>query len=125
VEDGNSSFATDLIKKMLPEERASYSQMFYWSMRHLEPTQHYAWAKLNIAGEFTVTEVFTNKTGVRCKRFTETLKVHEIKQTLNGLACEQKNGAWCKLHRNATPACGLGQEPSGWRDFKRSVGNMF
>lgn len=118
-EDGNSTFATDMIKKMREDERITYSQHFYWAMNQGAKGQKYTWNQHNIAGEITITDSFTNKTGTACKRFNEVLKVHEVRQTLSGLACARGDGSWCKLRRNATPACGLGQEPS----FFDSIGN--
>lgn len=125
-EDGNSVFATDMIKKMRDDERVVYSQHFYWAMNQGSVAgQKYAWNQHNIAGEITIGEVFKNKAGIPCKRFTEMLKVHEIRQTLEGLACARPDGSWCKLRRDATPACGLGREPGFFDGISSKINNIF
>lgn len=124
-EDGNSSFSTDLIKKMREDERVVYSQHFYWALNQGATGQKYTWNQHNIAGEITIAEVFTNKTGSTCKRFNEVLKVHEIRQTSSGLACARGDGSWCKLHRSATPACGLGREAGFFDGISSKINRMF
>jgi surface antigen len=124
-EDGNSVFATDLIAKMSEEERIRYSQHFYWALNQGNAGQKYTWNHHNIAGEITIEKVFKNKTGAACKHFSEVLKVHEIRQTLLGLACARGDGSWCKLRRNATPACGLGKERGMFDGLTRSLNNIF
>lgn len=116
-EDGNSRFATDLIKKMQDHEKNAYSQHFYWAMNKADPGQTHQWKEHNIEGDITVTEAFTNKSGTICKRFSENLKVHEIRQQIDGIACAKTGGSWCKLRKDATPACGLGKRPSFWGDI--------
>lgn len=114
-EDGNSRFATDMIQKMTEQERALYSKHFYWALGQGNPGQHYEWQEHNIAGNITITGVFQNKSGKTCKRFDEVLKVHEIRQTLSGLACAKADGSWCKLRPDSTPVCGLSGN-AGWLD---------
>jgi surface antigen len=125
IEDGNSSFSTDLLQQMTEPERISYSQNFYWAMDHIATGQTHIWANQNIAGKFNVTETFKNKRGQTCKRIKETLKVHSIQQTLDALACQRAQGGWCKLRPNATPGCGLGRASSTLNDISRSFNNLF
>ncbi len=124
-EDGNSTFATDMIKKMREDERVVYSQHFYWGLNHGAAGQKYTWNQHNIAGEITIKEVFKNKRGAECKRFYEVLKVHEIRQTQVGLACARGDGSWCKLRRDATPACGLGREPGFLDGISSKINRWF
>ncbi len=113
-EDGNSAFSADLLKKMEEFELSYYSQIFFWTMQNAKVNQTHRWSKDNIAGEITVTHAFRNKRDVACKKFNETLKVHEIQQTLNGIACAKPDGTWCKLKHDATPACNLSAPQSFW-----------
>lgn len=124
-ENGNSVFATDMIAKMTNEERAHYSQKFYWVLNNGSVHQKYTWNKHNIAGTITITHAFTNKTGTMCKRFTEVLKVHEMQQNLMGLACAKPDGSWCKLKPTSTPACGLGKERGMFDGLTNSLGDLF
>jgi len=125
IEDGNSSFSTDLMQLMDSFERIHYSQNFYSAMDTLNAKQERTWVHKNIAGKFTITETFQNKRKQTCKRFKEVLKVHEIQQTLDAMACQRDQGGWCKLRPSSTPGCGLGQAPSTLRDIGRSVNNLF
>jgi surface antigen len=122
VENGNSSFAKDLLKMMSDNERAYYSQIFYWTMNNASAGKPVHWNNLNSYGTVTPQAIFLNNKGEACRRFTEVLKVKDIKQNIKGIACQRGGGAWCKLGPNATPGCGLGQVPSLWKDIKRSVG---
>jgi surface antigen len=122
TENGNSSFASDLLKMMTDDERAYYSQIFYWIMNNTPGGRSVKWENANTYGTITTEAIFLNSRGHACRKFTETLKVHDVKQTLKGVACQRGGGAWCKLGPNATPACGLGQVPSFWNSIKRSLG---
>lgn len=122
VEDGNSSFAQDLIKLMTDGERAYYSQIFYWVMNNASAGKPTNWENVNTHGSITPQAIFLNSKGRACRKFTETLKVKTIKQNIRGLACQRGGGAWCKLAPNSTPSCGLGQEPSFLRNLGRSIG---
>jgi surface antigen len=122
VENGNSSFAKDLLKMMSANERAYYSNIFYWTMNNASAGKTIHWNNLNTFGAITPQAIFLNNKGHACRKFTETLKVKDIKQNIKGIACQRGGGAWCKLGPNATPSCGLGQMPSLWNDIKRSVG---
>lgn len=120
-EDGNSAFAADLYTMMNDEQRAYYSQFFFWAMTNLQDGQTHPWANGNTNGSFTLTSTFRNSSGTTCRRFHETLKVRSIEQNLDGIGCIKSNGSWCKLKANATPACGLG----GNRGFWDSLKDMF
>lgn len=121
-ENGNSSFATDLMKLMNDNERSYYSQIFYWTMNNAAAGKTIKWENINTFGSITPQAIFLNKRGYACRNFNEVLKVQDIRQTFKGIACQRGGGAWCKLGPNATPACGLGQVPSFWGNIKRSVG---
>jgi hypothetical protein len=109
-EDGNSAFALDLYANMTELERAYYSQLFFHIMSTVKDGTTQTWANGNINGALTPTRSFQNNSGVTCRAFRETLKVHTVEQQLAGTACAQPNGAWCKLKLNATPSCGLGRK---------------
>lgn len=117
-EDGDSAFSTDLYRLMDDQQRAYYSQFFFWAMSNLRDGQSHAWANGNTNGNFTPARTFQNASGVTCRAFQETLKVRHIEQTLTGLACARPNGSWCKLKANATPACGLGGKVGFWETLK-------
>lgn len=117
-EDGNSAFAADLYSLMNDQERAYYSQLFFWAMTNLPTGQPHAWVNGNMNGMFTPTRTFTNASGTTCRNFSEVLKVRSIEQTLAGIACQKPGGSWCKLKANATPACGLSGERGLWDSLK-------
>lgn len=117
-EDGNSAFATDLYKTMDDAQRAYYSQIYFWAMTNLPSGQGYDWANGNTQGNFTPTDSFSNGRGETCRHFTERLKVRYIEQTMEGIACAKPGGSWCKLKKNATPACGLSGERGFWDSLK-------
>jgi hypothetical protein len=115
-EDGNSNFATDLYKTMTDEERKYYTAVFYQIMSKVPDGKAQGWAFFNIHGTLTPTSTFTNRSGEVCRKFSEVLKVHRVQQTLQGTACANGPGRWCKLKLNATPACGLGGKSPGMLD---------
>lgn len=121
-EDGDSNFATDLYATMTEIERTNYSANYHYAMTNTAPNEVYTWETGNINGALRPGAFFQNNSGVRCRRFSEVLKVHSIQQTLTGIACEQPGGAWCKLKPNATPACNLGGYKPG---ILESIGNLF
>ena len=127
-EDGNSKFASDLYKSMTPEELQYYSQTFNWVMGKTKDGETKNWNFYNIHGAITPTSSFKNNMGHSCRRFKETLKVHDIQQTLDAQACRKAGGGWCKLRRNSTPVCGLNSDGSigeWWSDATQSLGDWF
>jgi hypothetical protein len=122
VEDGNSSFAQDMLKLMSSSERAYYSQVFYWTMNNAAGGKTIRWANNNTYGNITPQAIFLNGKGHACRRFTEVLKAKDTKQNIRGLACQRGGGAWCKLGPNSTPACGLGKASDFWGGITRSLG---
>ncbi len=128
VEDGNSAFSADLIVRMSDPERLHYSQLFYWVMTHQPADQPYKWQHYNMHGTLTPGRSFKNKLGAYCRPFTEALKVQNIEQKLDGVACEKGGGSWCKLRNNSTPACNLGRKGGiglWWSDTKRKIKGWF
>ena len=126
LEDGNSSFATDLLTKMSSAELQEYSRHLFWAMDNMPDNKAHQWYSLNIAGTMTPTKTFRNKRGFICRYFNETLKVHEVQQTLNALACQRQEGGWCKLRPDYTPACNLGGSTPGILDeIGGSISNLF
>lgn len=125
-EDGDSAFATDVYATMSDEERAFYSHTFFTAMSNLPDGETQGWTNYNIAGSIRPDDTFTNKTGTRCRHFSEALKVHEVQQTLTGIACDNGGGTWCKLKSTATPACNLGQPARGLLDgITTSIKGLF
>jgi surface antigen len=124
-EDGDSVFATDLYVSMTDDERAYYSSVFYKVMDATPDGSSSNWSYYNVHGVITPTRSFTNNSGVSCRTFSETLKVHRIEQTLTGTACRKENGGWCKLKPNATPACNLGYSPGLFDGITNAVKNLF
>lgn len=124
-EDGDSVFSADLYMNMTDIERQQYSKVFYAVMRNVPNGREHVWNFYNIHGSLKPTTTFKTQTGTICRGFTEVLKVHKIQQTLSGTACDNGNGAWCKLKPNATPACGLGYNPSFMQGVSDSVKNLF
>lgn len=120
-EDGNSKFATDLYALMNENERAYYSQVFYWAMNVLQDGQQQRWENGNSYGSFKLVKSFENKSGERCRTFSETLKVRTTEQAIDGTACENGagSGKWCKLKLNATHACNLGGKHGFWDNTGR------
>lgn len=115
-EDGNSNFSSDLYQIMTDEERMQYSNVFYAVMSNVEDGKEWVWHFYNINGFITPMQTFRNPSGQVCRKFKETLKVHKVQQTLDGTACDNGGGSWCKLRVNATPACGLGGHGGGFFD---------
>lgn len=124
-EDGNSNFATDVYRTMTDDERAQYSRVYYAVMSNVEDGKDWKWQYYNIHGVITPTQTFKNKSGYVCRKFKETLKVHSVQQTLDGVACDNGGGSWCKLKVNATPACGLGGKRGIFDGFGSSVKGLF
>jgi surface antigen len=106
-EDGNSDFASDLLVQMTPEELSYYSQVYYTVMRSQPTGKAHVWSYYNMHGTLTPDKPFKNNYGHYCRRFDEVLKVHQVQQRLSGIACEKKDGSWCKLKKTDTPICGL------------------
>lgn len=126
VEDGNSSFATDLLTKMTSAELQQYSAQLFWAMDHIHDGKAHQWAHLNIGGVMQPTKTFRNKRGFICRNFDETLKVHEVQQTLKAMACQRQEGGWCKLRQDYTPACNLGRPAPGiLEEIGGSISNLF
>lgn len=124
-EDGDSVFATDTYNSMTEPERAKYSEAFYTAMSRTADGEVHNWSYYNINGSLKPTRTFRNGAGDTCRAFEEVLKVHKVQQTLTGTACDNGGGAWCKLKPNATPACGLSGEPSGFDSLSNSIKNLF
>lgn len=125
VEDGDSSFATDTYAMMNPQERAAYSHAFYSTMSTVPDGQAKDWSFYNIQGSLRPVSTFKNSSERVCRKFTETLKVHRIQQTISGTACDNGGGTWCKLKVNATPQCGLGHTPGTFDGLGKAIGNLF
>lgn len=128
IEEGNSVFNSDLLDAMTKDEILNYSQVFYWAMDNLADGTSHDWNFYNTHGNITPLSSFENSRGHVCRRFRETLKVHEIQQHITGVSCPQPEGGWCKLRNNSTPVCGLGRKPgigSWWQDIQYSIGNIF
>lgn len=124
-ENGDSAFATDTYAIMTDEERAYYSATFYNVMTNAADSSSNEWSNYNINGVLRPTRTFQNNSGVTCRTFTETLKVHHIEQTLSGTACIKADGTWCKLKPNATPACNLGYEHGPLEGITNAVKRLF
>lgn len=124
VEDGNSAFANDVYKQMTEQERAYYSNIYFWVMSNVADGQTHSWSNVDIAGSIRPDKSFVNKNGEKCRYFAEVLKVHAVQQNISGLAC-QNGPTWCKLRPNATPACGLGQNPGMLDSLSSTLGNIF
>lgn len=125
VEDGDSTFANDLYAQMTEEERAYYSQTYFWIMNNVADGQTHSWSHIDIAGSMKLGTSFTNKAGARCRPFAEALKVHSVQQNLTGIACQRDAASWCKLNATATPACGLGHTPSFFESIGSGLGKLF
>lgn len=125
LEDGDSSFATDTYAMMTPQERAAYSHAFYSTMSTVPDGQSKEWSFYNIQGSLRPISTFKNSSERVCRKFTETLKVHRIQQTISGTACDNGGGTWCKLKVNATPQCGLGHTPGTFDGLGKAIGNLF
>ncbi len=124
-ENGDSAFASDLYAAMTDAERAQYSNIFFWVMNNIQDNRHYTWTNVNIDGTIEPLTSFQNRLGHRCRKFREVLKVHTVRQSITGTACDNGGSTWCKLKPNATPMCGLGHEPSTFEGIKRSLKNIF
>lgn len=125
VEDGDSAFATDTYAMMNEQERAAYSRAFYSAMSTVPDGQSKEWSFYNIQGSLRPISTFRNSSDRVCRKFTETLKVHNIQQTISGKACADSGGTWCKLKVNATPQCGLGHTPGAFDGIGNAIGNLF
>jgi surface antigen len=124
-EDGDSAFASDLYGAMTDAERTYYSQLFFWVMNTMQDGKPYTWNHFNIDGTLEPMQSFQNRLGQRCRTFREVLKVHTVRQSITGTACDNGGSTWCKLKPNATPVCGLGHEPSTFDGIKQSLKKIF
>jgi surface antigen len=87
--------------------------------------QAQSWSYYNIQGSLRPIRTFTNNRGAVCRTFTETLKVHQIQQTISGTACANGGDTWCKLKPNATPQCGLGHQPGAFDGIGNAIKSLF
>lgn len=113
VQNGNSRFSDDLLSKMTQPELRHYSGVFYWVMDNSAAGQPYRWAYYNIDGTITALESFKNNHGHTCRQFQEVLKVHDTRQTFDGLACQRVEGGWCRLRFDSTALCGIAESGPG------------
>jgi len=128
AENGNSPFAADLLVSMKKNELAYYSSMFYWVMNSQASNAPHSWDFFEMSGTITPTSNLKNNLGQTCRNFKEILNVHGTQQAINGVACPQRGGGWCKLRINSAPACDLGRNPgirSFINDTQRSLGDLF
>jgi hypothetical protein len=129
TQNGNSRFSIDLISQMTPPELKHYSNVFYWVMNNKNDDAPHRWAFYNIDGTITPLSRFTNSFGHECRQFSEILKVHTIRQTFSGMACqraEETGGGWCRLRFDSTPLCGIGESGSDIFDgISQSLKNLF
>lgn len=124
-ENGNSSFAADLISTMTPEELRYYSQTYYRVMSHQPAGKAHQWQYATMHGSITPAEVFKNNYGHRCRRFAEVLKVQNVQQKLDGIACEKVGGGWCKLGAQFAPICGLAPKSGIGAWWDRTTRDLF
>lgn len=125
IQDGNSRFSDDLLSKMTAAELKHYSDVFYWVMSYKKEGQTHKWYFYNINGTMTPFSRFLNNHGHVCRKYKETLKVHDIKQTLDGLACERPEGGWCRLRFDSTPLCDIGESTPAFQGLSNSLKNLF
>lgn len=125
LEDGDSVFATDTYAIMSDQERAMYSQNFYTIMSTVPDNEAKSWDFYNIQGSLRPIKTFNNNAGRLCRSFTETLKVHEVQQSISGTACDNGGGTWCKLKPNATPQCGLGHQGGAFDGLTGAIKSLF
>ncbi|MFZ4542136.1 MAG: hypothetical protein ACOYNL_10145 [Rickettsiales bacterium] len=121
IEDGDSAFATDTYVTMTDLERAAYSKAFYDTMSSKPDGEAFSWTYYNIKGSLRPTRTFHNSKGIVCRDFNEVLKVHQVQQTVTGIACDNGARTWCKLKSTATPECGLGYNPNFFQGVGDSV----
>jgi len=124
-ENGNSRFSSDILSKMTPPELQHYSKVFYWVMRYQDAGIPHSWSFYNIQGTLTPFEHFKNSFGHDCLKFQETLKVHEIEQRFDGMACERTDGGWCRLRADSTPLCGIGEDAPLFDGLGTKLKNLF
>lgn len=125
VEDGDSVFATDTYAIMSDQERAMYSHHFYTIMSTVPDGEAKSWEFYNIQGSLRPIKTFKNNVDRVCRTFTETLKVHNIQQSISGTACDNGEATWCKLKPNATPQCGLGRKGSSFDGLGNAIKSLF
>lgn len=124
-EDGNSNFASDLLKAMTPEELHHYSQTYYWVMDHQPDEQPHAWHYMNAQGTLTPKAAFKNNYGHTCRRFDELLKVRSVQQSYSGIACKKSDKSWCKLGATYTPICGIAPKTGFGAWLERTKRSLF
>lgn len=125
IQDGNSKFSADLLSQMTPVELKHYSDVFYWVMSYKKEGQPYKWYFYNVYGTMTPFSRFLNNHGHVCRKYKEVLKVHDIKQTLDGLACERPEGGWCRLRFDSTPLCDIGESTPAFQGIGNTLKNLF
>ena len=124
-EDGDSAFATDTYAIMSDQERSVYSGNFYSIMSTVPDGQAKSWDYYNIQGSLRPIHTFKNNMDRVCRTFTETLKVHNIQQSISGTACDNGEHTWCKLKPNATPDCGLSHPSGAFDGLSGAIKSLF
>jgi hypothetical protein len=124
-QDGNSRFSDDVLSKMNPAELRHYSSAFFWVMRYQDEGIPHRWAFYNVKGTITPFGRFKNSFGHECRKFQEIIKVHEIQQNFDGLACERTDGGWCRLRNDSTPLCGIGENTPALQGLGEKLKSLF
>jgi surface antigen len=113
VKNANSAFAKPLMEVMEPYDLQSYSSYFYHAMSYAKAGEPYRWmASDTFFGEIIAEGAFKAKSGIYCRRFTETISYRGANERFKGSSCQRDAQSWCKLRPSSALTCGI-DKPNG------------
>ncbi|NBO18232.1 MAG: hypothetical protein EBV03_03215 [Proteobacteria bacterium] len=89
-------------------EKSYYEQIFAYTMDNIQAGQKYEWKTHSGAGIIHVSDVFTSKSGVPCRNYSETFNVQNRAGAYQGVACKrQGTEGWCRLKPGNAHTCAM------------------
>lgn len=100
------------LSRLTSAEKSYYEQIFAYTMDNIQPGQKYEWKTYSGNGIIHVSDVFTSKSGVPCRNYSETFNVQARAGAYQGIACKrQGKEGWCRLKPGNAQTCAM-EDPS-------------
>lgn len=89
-------------------EKSYYQQIFTYTMDHMDAGTKYEWKTHSAAGVIHVDEVFTSKSRVPCRHYSETFNVQGMAGAYQGVSCKRiGSDGWCRLKPSNAHTCAM------------------